>query len=237
MKIITWNCNMAFRKKAEFILKQKPDILIVPECEHPDKLIFSKTTPLPSDCIWYGTNPHKGLGVLSYSSYKFKLLEIHNPAFKTVLPIAVSGGAVDFILFAIWANNPMDKDGQYIGQIWKAIHYYESLLSSHKCILAGDFNSNTIWDKPKRVGNHSALVEKLAAHKIYSSYHHFYAQQQGKEKHATLYLYRHKNKPYHLDYCFASDYFMERLAAVKVGSYRAWTAHSDHKPLMVSFNL
>jgi hypothetical protein len=38
MKIITWNCNMAFRKKADLILAHKPDILIVPECEHPDKL-------------------------------------------------------------------------------------------------------------------------------------------------------------------------------------------------------
>jgi hypothetical protein len=27
MKITTWNCNMAFRKNASFILKQKPDIL------------------------------------------------------------------------------------------------------------------------------------------------------------------------------------------------------------------
>ncbi len=29
---------MAFRKKAEFILAYNPDILIVPECECPDKL-------------------------------------------------------------------------------------------------------------------------------------------------------------------------------------------------------
>ena len=27
MKIITWNCNMAFRKKAHIILALKPDIL------------------------------------------------------------------------------------------------------------------------------------------------------------------------------------------------------------------
>ena len=32
---------MAFRKKADFILTYKPDILIVPECEHPDKLKFN----------------------------------------------------------------------------------------------------------------------------------------------------------------------------------------------------
>ena len=31
---------MAFRKKASIILNYKPDILIVPECEYPDKLKF-----------------------------------------------------------------------------------------------------------------------------------------------------------------------------------------------------
>jgi len=43
---------MAFRKKAGFILAHQPDILIVPECEHPDKLIFSASTREPSDLLW-----------------------------------------------------------------------------------------------------------------------------------------------------------------------------------------
>lgn len=45
MKIITWNCNMTFRKKAEYILSHKPDIIIVPECEQPEK-IFQHTYSL-----------------------------------------------------------------------------------------------------------------------------------------------------------------------------------------------
>jgi exodeoxyribonuclease III len=237
MKIITWNCNMAFRKKAEYILKHQPDILIIPESEHPDKLKFSATTSLPTDTIWYGKNLNKGLGVFSYGSYKFKLLDIHNPTFKNILPIAVTGGSIDFTLFAIWANHPEDKDGQYITQIWKAIHYYENLLLDTKTILIGDFNSNTIWDKPKREGNHSTVVEKLEAKNIHSTYHTFYNQKQGKEKHPTLYLYRHRDKPYHLDYCFASKYFIDKLVNVEVGKYKDWKEYSDHPPLIVSFNL
>ena len=42
---------MAFRKKADFILIHKPDILIVLECEHPDKLLFSIDTPKPADIL------------------------------------------------------------------------------------------------------------------------------------------------------------------------------------------
>jgi exonuclease III len=228
---------MAFRKKASFILEYNPDILIVPECEHPDKLIFSKSTPIPNDIFWFGENQNKGLGVFSYSNYKIKLLEIHNPKFKTILPLSITNGIFDFTLFAIWANNPGDKDGQYITQIWKAINFYDSLLLNTKTILAGDFNSNTIWDKPKREGNHSTVVHKLEQKKIYSTYHKFYNQIQGKEKHPTLFLHRHLDKPYHIDYCFASADFIDKLKNVEVGKYNDWTEHSDHKPLIVSFNL
>lgn len=237
MKIITWNCNMAFRKKADFILIHKPDILIIPECEHPDKLKFNRETRLPSDILWYGTNSNKGLGVFSYSNYKFKLLDIHNTELKIILPIEVTGGAFDFTLFAIWANNPHDKEGQYVTQIWKALEYYEELIKDNRTILAGDFNSNTIWDRPKRQGNHSNVVEKLSEKNIFSTYHKFHQKDQGKEQHPTLYMYRHKDKPYHIDFCFASIDFLNKMTNVEVGTYNDWTPYSDHKPLIVEFDL
>lgn len=228
---------MAFRKKAAYILVYKPDILIIPECENIEKLKFSKNVPLPTDMLWYGTNQNKGLGVFSYSDYRFKLLDCHNPDFKNVLPISVAKGKVNFILFAVWANNPLDKDGPYVTQVWKAINYYEKLLSGTKTILIGDFNSNMIWDKPRREGNHSTVVAKLAEKNIFSVYHKFYNQEQGKEMHPTLFLYRHENKPYHLDYCFASNDFIEVLESVEIGSYEDWKMYSDHKPLIVKFGI
>ncbi|MGK4567782.1 hypothetical protein [Flavobacterium sp. 3HN19-14] len=133
------------------------------------------------------------------------------------------------------ANNPKDKDGAYVTQIWKALHFYESILSDEKIILIGDFNSNTIWDRPRREGNHSTVVEKLGKLGILSTYHKFYNQEQGKEMHPTLFMYRNREKPYHLDYCFASSDFMAKLVNVEVGSYDEWTKYSDHKPLIVDF--
>ena len=228
---------MAYRKKASYILKQKPDIAIIPECEHPDKLKFSKGIKLPADVIWSGKSPHKGLGVFSYSNYKFKIHESYLPEFKNILPLIVTGGEVDFILFAIWANNPEDKGFEYVGQIWKALKHYDPLLKHEKTILAGDFNSNTIWDKPKREGNHSTVVSLLESKKIHSLYHKFFKQQQGKEKHNTLFMYRHKDKPYHLDYCFASEDFAEKISSVKVGTHKKWCGLSDHTPLTVTFDI
>ncbi len=235
MKIITWNCNMAFRKKAGYILKHKPDILIIPECEHPDKLIFPSEVSKPTDIVWHGANPHKGIGIFSYGKYKLSLLDHHNPELKLILPIVVTGGADDLTLYAIWANNPNDPDGVYVEQVWKALKYYDALLKDKQTILAGDFNSNTIWDRKRREGNHTNVVKVLESKGIFSSYHLFYKQKQGKEKHPTQYMYRHKDKSYHLDYCFVSADLVKRIKSVEIGDYEYWTQFSDHVPVMVTF--
>ena len=236
MRIITWNCNMDFRKKSKFILQLKPDIIIVPECEHPDKLIFAPTIPKPTDIVWFGKNKHKGLAILSYSNFRFKVHENHNDEIQIIVPIAVSDGTVEFNLIAIWANNPKDKDGTYIEQVWKAIHCYNNLLSNTNTILIGDFNSNKIWDKKHRESNHSNVVKLLEDKGIHSAYHAHLNQDQGAEEHTTLYMYRNKEKAYHIDYCFVSKDLLEKVSSVEVGSYEDWIKHSDHMPLIVDID-
>ena len=234
MKIITWNCQMALRKKWHLIQIEKPDILIVPECEHPDKLlgIDLKATSV----FWYGTNKSKGLSVFSFGDYQLSPMNIHNEDIKIVCPIAVTGGAVDFILLAAWAQQTKDHHYRHIGQIWKAVHHYEDIIKGNKIIIAGDFNSNVIWDKNHRLASHSMTVKKLLDLQIQSVYHSYLSQIQGQETHPTFHLYRHANKPYHIDYCFVSEYFLERLTGVAVGEYQYWKAYSDHSPLIVEFN-
>ena len=70
---------MAFRKKADLILAHQPDIVVVPECESPDKLKFNADTPKPTDMLWFGSNENKGLGIFSYNGFKLKLHRSHNP--------------------------------------------------------------------------------------------------------------------------------------------------------------
>ncbi len=237
MKVITWNCQGAFRKKAEVILGHKPDILVVQECEHPVKLNVDSMILKPTDVRWFGDNLHKGLGVFSYTGYRFQLFDQHNPKIKYVVPILVSNGDIEFTLFAIWANNREDPDGQYVEQVWKGIHEYSSLLSVQNVILIGDFNSNTIWDRKSRMGNHSHVVEKLAGMDIHSIYHQRFNRKQGEERHPTFYLHRNKAKPYHLDYCFASDSLYKSVVDFEVGRYEDWIMHSDHMPIMAEFGV
>ncbi len=226
---------MAFRNKAALILQHKPDILIVPECEHPDKLRFGAGIPLPADQLWFGTNTNKGLGIFSYGSFRFRVLRNHNRDLKMIIPIAVSSGEFDFTLYAVWANNPDDPDGQYVEQVWKALHHYKRTIKSRQTILMGDFNSNTIWDRKYRAGNHSNVVAHLEKKGIVSCYHLHYNQIQGKEEDPTFYLYKHKDKPYHLDYCFASADMTRKMKSVEIGNYDFWKKYSDHVPVIVTF--
>ncbi len=237
MKLITWNCQGALRKKIDIILAQRPDILVVQESEHPDRLVFGSETQTPNDFYWHGDNIHKGIGIYSYSDYKFELLPGFNPEFRYILPFRVTGQGHAFTLFAIWAMNNKEKyESRYIGQIWLAINHYADLLGS-STILVGDFNSNKIWDYKGRVGNHSDVVRKLADNNIHSIYHHRFNFEQGKEKHPTFFLQRKQDKPYHIDYCFASTDIIEKVKTVEIGTYKNWIKHSDHAPLMIDFHI
>lgn len=236
MKLITWNCQGAFRKKADAILSLRPDILIVQECEHPDKLKFNSNTRIPNDIYWYSDGGKKGVGIFSYSDYKFELLPDFNPKFRYILPFRVTGNGQTITLFAVWAmNNKENRDARYIGQVWFAINHYKNLLGN-STILIGDFNSNKIWDYKDRVGNHSDVVNNLADKDIHSVYHKHFNAEQGKENHPTLYMYRKQEKTYHIDYCFVSSDLLDKVKQVEIGTYQNWTEHSDHSPLTILFD-
>ena len=227
---------MAFRKKADYILTYKPDIAIIPECECIEKLKFNPNTPKPTDMLWFGENENKGLGIFSYSNFRFKRRRYHNPELKMIIPVSVTGGRIDFTLYAVWANNPGDPDGQYVEQVWKAINQYDKKLKKKQTLLIGDFNSNTIWDRKRRVGNHSTVVKRLEERGIHSCYHLHHNQVQGKEQHPTFYLYKHKDKPYHIDYCFASADMADKIESVEIGEHDFWMKYSDHMPVIITFN-
>lgn len=163
MKIISWNCQGAFRKKNDLVLRLNPDLVIVTECENPQRLKFGELTPTPLSYYWYGSNQNKGIAILSYSDYKVEVLDAFNPAFRYVIPIRCESKINSFLLFAIWAME--DKDNRrrsYVGQIWEAINHYAHLLNGDT-VLVGDFNSNSIWDLKSRVGNHSDVVHTALA--------------------------------------------------------------------------
>lgn len=227
---------MAFRKKAAKVLEFSPDLAIIPECESPAKLMFSDLSVEPKDKIWIGENHSKGLGIFSYSDLKLKVHESYDPRFRYVVLIQVSGKE-NFDLIAVWAMPNKEYPPQrYIGQVWLALQKYEDLLSG-SVLIVGDFNWNQIWDGSRNIaGNLMRMVEFLQSKGISSLYHQYFRESFGQETQPTWYMYRHVARPYHIDYCFGSSDFVDRLHLAEVGNHETWHPWSDHTPIIFSFN-
>lgn len=234
MKIITWNCNMAFRKKYHDIINEAPDLLIVIECEQKSKLEDALSETNYKQIIWFGDNIHKGIAIISFVDFKIKLFSNYSTEYRYVIPLHLSG-KIDFDLYVIWAMpNLTNRKRGYVGQIWAAINYYSDRLSKQEnSILIGDFNSNAFWDKERKKGNHSDVVNFLAAKGIVSLYHSLNDEAHGGEKQATQYMYRDQTKPYHLDYCFLSKHLVQKQTELSVGKFDPWIKQSDHMPLII----
>ncbi|WP_414673365.1 MULTISPECIES: endonuclease/exonuclease/phosphatase family protein [unclassified Methylophaga] len=121
-----------------------------------------------------------------------------------------------------------------MGQFWKFLQIHRKDINKPKTLIIGDFNSNSIWDKPDRWWNHSDVVTELESIGISSVYHHISGEQQGLETNPTFYLHRSLKRPYHIDYIFASNDLLYRCA-LELSNHTDWLAVSDHLPLTVLF--
>ncbi len=235
MRIVTWNCQGAFRKKAEPIGQFAPDIAIIQESEPPEKLLFANGISRPAAHLWFGDYPSKGVGVFSYTGAQLEVHEGYDPTIRHCAPIRVNG-RFRFNLIAVWAMNHADRKLSYIGQVYRAVEAYREFIQQRDTLLIGDFNSNKQWDGIPRVGNHSSVVASLADEQIVSAYHEYFKEQHGEETQSTLYMQRKREKGYHVDYCFVPKAWMRRIKALSVGSHREWSKLSDHSPIFVEFN-
>jgi len=223
---------MAFRKKWKSILKFNPDILIIQECENESKYKNSQIIPNYNEFIWIGENLNKGVGIFSFNHYHIEISKNHNIDFKYILPLKVTG-EVELNLYAIWAMpNKKKRQERYIGQIWKAVNFYESELDE-KSILIGDWNSNAKWNYKRKIGHHTNVTDLLKKHKIISVYHKLKNEEHGKETEQTLYLLKQKHNPFHLDYCFVSESMLNKDTSISIGKYQDWIKLSDHMPIII----
>ena len=155
------------------------------------------------------------------------------PEQKWIVPVKVDS-PTPFTLIAVWACAVgSSRKDRYIGQIYQALMAHPEWFNGNPVVVAGDFNSNKIWDAKRKVGNHSDVVKVLGERGLVSAYHEYFNESQGLESSPTLHLSRRRERPYHIDYVFIPREWMFRLSAVEVGQYDRWSTISDHCPIVV----
>lgn len=234
MRIVSWNCNGAFRKKIQLLMPFHADILVIPESENLEKLSGTDFGQY-QHMLWRGYQQgkaNKGLLILAKDGFPLQVHEQYTDEQKIIIPIEVGRDrANSFLLFAVWTVKEGGKS--YAQTLLNAFSRYESLLSL-PCILVGDFNTSSVLDsKNASKPTHQSMVDFLRIYNIDSVYHRQTGQEHGNETTPTHAFTRNVRKPFHLDYCFASNRYFTNGISMEIGQFEDWIAYSDHMPLIV----
>ena len=225
MKIISWNCKQALKRKLTSKYFSNTDIIVVQECEDIEADFFTGY-----QFFRIGENKSKGLGIL----VKDKTARLHassQSSFIYFFPIETD----EFNILGVWAfNHRAAKFGEnYIGNALEAVSYYkEWLQEKDKAFVIGDFNNSVIWDKPNGRNNFEEINKFLESLNFKSAYHEKTGYPLGKEKHATFYHTKRKDKTYHIDYIYQKGF---KTLAVDIPKYDDWINLSDHMPICGQF--
>jgi exodeoxyribonuclease III len=243
MRVVAWNCNMAFDRKFDALLDLEPDIAIVCECAEPERFrARAKLDSREHDLVWIGQNPNKGLAVFTFNGYTARLSKPYYRTLRYIAPVHISG-PVECNVLAVWAQNASGgvTRKNRAGPLHTALTRYKRFLADRPAIVAGDLNSNAIWDKPGWRINHMARVETLGGLGLVSAYHTVRGEPHGRETVPTLYWRdRTKDGPtYHIDYVFLPDRWIDRVKGLSLGTFEDWCGSglSDHVPIIVDIDV
>jgi len=223
LRLLAWNCCRGpLATKLAAINALAVDLAVVPECPRlPD---------IPGSTLWFGANRHGGLGVIAKPPWRIAPLGSWVTPPQWLRPMRVTG-PLSFLLWAVWACN--DGSQRYVRGIHRALDLSAHWFERGPVVFLGDFNSHSLWDRNHpRDRNHSALVRRLEALGLASSYHYYHAEPHGSETVPTFFEYRHQHRPYHIDYCFLPASWAPWISSVTVGAHDNWSARSDHMPLL-----
>lgn len=167
LRIATWNCNGALRKKWGRLAKIKADVYVVQECEDPGQVKDAAYNAWCANHLWTGTNKNKGIGIFAASERTLQAVPLDLAPMELFLPCIVNG---EWPLLATWTKKANSQNFGYIGQLWKFLQAHRAFLANPRAMLVGDLNSNVIWDEWDRWWNHSDVVRELSELGLESCY-------------------------------------------------------------------
>ena len=166
---------------------------------------------------WTGRSRTKGLGLFVDPRLDATVDPAWDAEREWFLPIHLGGDPLDLDVIGVWAMNHRGKEsGPKLGRTLRALEAYSAILERGRSIVVGDFNDNGRWDTPRQT-SFKDTVELLRSIGYVSLYHARTGESHGDESAASLYWYRHRDRPYLVDHAIRAG----GLAAVRA-VIRAW---------------
>lgn len=235
MRIVSWNCQGAYRKKLGLLDRWRPNLSVLAEVSRSD-LAEPGLIADSIEQVWRECPGGKSLGVISHGLTRVKTLEGFESWPEGILPVVVEA-PMHVTVVAIWTQMTKGEEHlRYVRSLHVMLDQHSDLLRSRPVILIGDFNSNTQWDAEHKRQSHSALVTRLSDLGIVSLYHERNGQPHGQETTPTFFLYRRRSQPFHIDFCFLTRGLLDRVRSFEIGAPEDWLPHSDHMPLFVELD-
>lgn len=245
MKIVSWNCNRAFRNKYKKVLKYDADVYVISEAERPEKYLDDPQSKeyldFCSNGFWIGgykdgkLYEDKGLFIFAK-----KEITLENNSWNSKHQFFLSvkiNNSLDLV--GVWTQDNKALKSKYVEEVIPYLRIYEDKIKeSNKIIFCGDFNSNKIWDKEHKGRCHTDMVKLFNSMNLESVYHRLNDEKQGEETIPTFFEYLHEDKPYHIDYIFSTPNLVKKL---DIGTYEEYVGseynNSDHVPLIFEVDL
>lgn len=238
VRIVTWNVAAGFANKVHRIADElDADIAVVCEACNEGRLRKAGSTDFRS-MDWIGRSQSRGLAVMGFGSWNTSMYEsVWDQRLEWALPTKATGPArQSFNVIGCWAFNKRahhDPTDFQQSQGTQIPALYPSLVAG-PTVIAGDFNSNLIWDKPGKTTNWQQTLDAMDNIGLASAYHSFFGEDQGTETSPTHWWKRSTDTTFHIDYCFVPTSW--DITQVWVGGPEAWLRKgdgSDHAPLVV----
>lgn len=229
MKIVSWNAGQKFREKIKLFDPKDIDVLVIQECENTD-LSAEMYKAAGWDFHWIGQNKHKGLGIFVPVNNTIESLNWAITECYFFLPVKISN---DLVILGVWTKGGKSKSVSYAAQLTRFLDNHIDKIDADRTILIGDLNSSFNFDKKRdKHYNHTKNTDRLGEIGLKSLYHFQTKEEQGSETKSTFFMYRHQDKPYHIDYAYLPTAYLEN-ASIEIGRPSDWLQKSDHVPLFV----
>ena len=197
----------------------RADLVTLQECSRPDGNAAA--------VFWRGTDPRQGVAV-AVTQPGLRLESVEIPSLHHTVVPAVVHAPQPFMFVGVWTHPDYNKVA------WKAMTACVAAAAGLPVVAAGDFNSSPGVQGQERASPRflQRMRDELG---LVSAYHHCSGESHGAETRASYYHQWNESAPFHLDYCFVPEAWVDRLTGVEVGSFADWP-QSDHRPLTVNIN-